>query len=71
VFIGQGNSITVNGGIQAVGTSSQHITFEALNNTQYWNTISLHNGGTSIFNYCDFEYATNALDCVGTSIVGP
>jgi hypothetical protein len=67
VWIGQGHSITVNGGIQAVGTSSQHITFQALLNTQYWNTITVNNGFTNPFNYCDFANATNALAFVGTS----
>jgi hypothetical protein len=67
VWIGQGLSITVNGGIQAVGTSPAHITFQAPISSQYWNTISVNNSLTNLFNYCDFANATNTLAFVGTS----
>jgi hypothetical protein len=67
VWIASGVSITVNGGIQALGTTSQHITFQAPINSQYWNTISVNNSLTNVFNYCDFSNATNALAFVGTS----
>jgi uncharacterized protein YaiE (UPF0345 family) len=67
VWIAQGISITVNGGIQAVGTSLQHITFQAPISSQYWNTLSVNNGLTNLFSYCDFANATNSLAFVGTS----
>jgi hypothetical protein len=66
VWIGQGISLTVNGAISAVGTSPSHITFQAPINSQYWNTISVNNSFTNLFNYCDFANATNALAFVGT-----
>jgi hypothetical protein len=66
VWIGQGNSMTVNGGIQAVGTSSQHIIFQAPIGSQYWSTISVPNGGGNFFDYCDFLNATNALAFIGS-----
>jgi hypothetical protein len=67
VWIAQGISITVNGGIQAVGTSSQHITFQAPISSQYWNTISVNNSFSNLFSYCDFANATNSLAFAGTS----
>jgi hypothetical protein len=67
VWIGEGVSITVNGAIQAVGTSAQHITFQPPINSQYWNSFSVNNSRTNIFTYCDFENATNELAFVGTS----
>jgi hypothetical protein len=67
VWIGQGLSIDVNGGIQAVGTSPAHITFQAPITSQYWNTISVNNSLTNLFNYCDFANSTNTLAFVGTS----
>jgi len=67
VWIGQGLSITVNGGIEAVGTSPAHITFQAPISSQYWNTISVNNSLTNLFNYCDFANSTNTLAFVGTS----
>ena len=67
VWIGQGLSITVNGGIQAVGTSPAHITFQAPISSRYWNTISVNNSLTNLFNYCDFANSTNTLAFVGSS----
>ena len=67
VWIGQGLSITVNGGIQAVGTSPAHITFQAPITSQYWNGLTVNNSLTNLFNYCDFANATNTLAFVGTS----
>src|ERR1039458_1384795 len=66
VWIGQGISITVNGAISAVGTSPSHITFQAPISSQYWNTVSVNNSFTNVFNYCDFVNATNAIAFVGT-----
>ena len=68
VWIGQGISISVNGGVLAVGTSSQHITFQPPISSQYWNSISVGNSGTNVFSYCDFMNATNALVFAGKSI---
>jgi hypothetical protein len=68
VWIGQGISISVNGGIRAVGTSTQHITFQPPISSQYWNSISVNNGFTNLFSYCDFANATNALSFAGSSI---
>jgi hypothetical protein len=67
VWIAQGISITVNGGVQAVGTPSQHIAFQAPISSQYWNTISVNNSGNNVFSYCDFLSATNALAFVGST----
>jgi len=67
VWIGSGRSITVNGAIQAVGTSALHITFQPPINSQFWNTFSVNNSGINIFSYCDFVNATNALAFVGAS----
>jgi hypothetical protein len=67
VWIGQGLSINVNGGIQAVGTSPAHITFQAPIPSQYWNTISVNNSLTNLFSYCDFANSTNTLAFVGST----
>ncbi len=68
VEIGSGLSITNNGLIQAVGTPSQHIEFQAPLSSQYWNTIwSNYGGGTNLFTYCDFQNANTALSL---SVVG-
>lgn len=69
VWIGQGVSLTGNGIISAVGTSAQHITFQAPISSQTWNTIIVNNTtGTNQFKYCDFQNATNALDFHGASL---
>lgn len=63
VLIGQDLSVTVNGFIQAVGTPSQRITFQAPINSQYWSNIILgfYQTGTNRFKYCDFGNANTAL----------
>ena len=66
VWMGSGVSLTGNGMISAVGTSAQHITFQAPVSSQFWNTIIVNNTtGTNQFTYCDFQNATNALDFRG------
>lgn len=65
VWIGQGISLTINGAISAIGTSSQHIVFKAPISSQYWNTIANYSALNSVFNYCDFYNATNALAFLG------
>jgi hypothetical protein len=68
VWIGQGVSVTGNGMIQAVGTPTQHITFEPPVSSQTWETIVVNGtAGTNQFAYCDFRNATNALVCGGAS----
>lgn len=62
VWIGSGVTITVTGTIQAVGTTSQRITFQAPIGAEYWNQIYLNNAYvTNLFKCCDFLNATNAL----------
>ena len=62
VWIGENVSITANGLIQAVGTPTQRITFQAPITSQYWSNIScLHASGTNRFKYCDFRNADTAL----------
>jgi len=70
VWIGQGVSLTVYGGIQAIGTAAQHIVFQAPISSQFWNTISVNNGLINQFTYCDFANATNAIEFAsgGTSV---
>ena len=67
VWVGEGRSITVNGGILATGTPLQHITFQTPINTQMWSAFSVNNGGTNLFSYCDFARAANALTFSGSS----
>jgi hypothetical protein len=63
VLIGSGLSITNNGLIQAVGTPSQRIAFQAPVSSQYWNAIvNNYGGGTNRFTYCDFQNANTALN---------
>jgi hypothetical protein len=62
VVIGSALSITANGVIQAVGSPSQRITFQAPISSQFWTTISLNGtGDTNRFKYCDFRNANTAL----------
>ncbi len=62
VWIGENHSITANGLIQAVGTPSQRITFQAPISSQYWSNIFLiHESGTNRFKYCDFRNARTAI----------
>ena len=58
VWIAENVSITANGLIQAVGTPTQRITFQAPIASQYWSNIyCLHASGTNRFKYCDFRNA--------------
>jgi hypothetical protein len=69
VDIGAGVSITANGAIQAVGTPSQRITFKSFIPSQFWNTITVNGtDSTNLFNYCDFQNASEALDFQYNSI---
>ena len=64
VEIGSGLTITTDGSIQAVGTPSQHITFQAPTSSQYWNQINPYTYDPSMtnrFKYCDFQNASTAL----------
>ena len=76
VWIGSGVTIAVydNASIQAIGTPSQRITFQAPTSSQNWNQIFLpdsyenSSGGSSAtnrFKYCDFQNATNAIAITG------
>jgi hypothetical protein len=67
VWIGTGLSLTINGGIQAIGNSSQRITFRPPVNSQFWNAITVNNSQTNVFAYCEFVNATNALVIAGAS----
>jgi hypothetical protein len=64
VEIGSGLTITADGTIQAVGTPSQRITFQAPISSQYWSKIwllSFDVSQTNHFKYCDFLNASTAL----------
>ncbi len=76
VWIGSGVTITVNNkaSIQAIGTPSQRITFQAPTSSQNWNQIYLPDidgnsssasSATNRFKYCDFQNATNAIALYG------
>ena len=78
VWIGAGVTFTVNANcnIQAIGTSSQRITFQNPNSSQYWNKINLCNTtynltyaatSTNRFKCCDFSTATNAISMFGNN----
>lgn len=65
VWIGSGVSITNNGLIQAVGTPSERIEFQAPISSQYWNTIlNNYSGATNLFTFCDFQNAQTAISMV-------
>jgi len=65
VEIGSGITLTINGTINAIGTPSQHVEFQAPVESQFWNTISITTPGvTSSFEFCDFQNATNALSLI-------
>jgi hypothetical protein len=62
VWVASNLTITVNGLVQAEGTPSQPITFQAPTSSQYWNTILLnYSGETNVFTYCDFKNASTAV----------
>ena len=63
VWIGLGVSFTANGVIQAVGNSTNRITFQSPVTSQFWNAISV-NGTADVnrFKYCDFQNANYALN---------
>ena len=55
-------SINVYGQIMAVGTSSQFISFDGLNDSIYWNRIFIDYGDVnSEFKYCNFNNAKTAI----------
>ena len=65
VLIASNVTITGDGSIQAVGTPSQHIAFQAPVSSQYWSEIKLMADDvsqTNRFKYCDFQNATTALE---------
>jgi len=62
VWIAENMSLTVNGVIQAVGTPTQRITFQAPIASQYWSKIyCINTAATNRFKYCDFRNADTAL----------
>ncbi len=62
VWIGENLSITAYGLIQALGTPTNRITFQAPITAQYWSNIyCIHTDGTNRFKYCDFRNAETAL----------
>ncbi len=63
VWLGSNVTLTANGAlIQAVGTPSQRITFQAASSTYYFGRILLEDEtGTNRFKYCDFANATTAI----------
>jgi hypothetical protein len=66
--IGPGLSITANGLIQAVGTPSQHITFQSPVTSEFWNAIICNDTtGANVFEYCDFSNANTALTFLNNS----
>lgn len=67
VWIGEGRSITVNGGIRAAGTPTQRITFKAPLASQYWDSIVVNNNQTNVFTHCDFNNGRHELMFFGTS----
>ena len=63
VVIGQNLRITVNGWMEAIGTSDSCIQFTAPNDTVYWDKILVNYslGGVTKFRYCNFNNADTAL----------
>jgi hypothetical protein len=62
VWIGENLSINAIGLIQALGTPSQRITFQAPISSQYWSNIFvIHQSETNRFKYCDFRNVQTAI----------
>lgn len=63
VVIGQNLRITVNGWIEALGTSTNRIQFVAPNDTVYWDkmVVNYSTSGVTKFRYCDFINSGTAL----------
>lgn len=62
VWIGSGVSITNDGLIQAVGTPSERIEFQAPVSSQYWGSIlNNYSGPTNLFMFCDFQNAQTPI----------
>jgi parallel beta-helix repeat protein len=61
VWIGAGLQISAYGDIQAIGSSTQRITFQPPVGSQHWNEIVIGNNVTNRLKYCDFINATNAI----------
>jgi parallel beta-helix repeat protein len=66
VFFANGTSLTVNGTINAQGTSTSPIRFTSATGTTpgLWNYVLVQNGN-SIFKYCTFQYASAGLNLNG------
>src|SRR5947208_3662538 len=65
VWVGSNVTLRADGVIQAVGTPSQRITFQAPVSSQFWSSIyCVQTAGTHRFKYCDFKNANTAL-CFG------
>ena len=63
ISFANGKSLTINGVINAQGTSTNQIRFTSASGTipGSWNKILILNNGNSILKYCTFEYGTNPL----------
>ena len=62
-----GKSLTVNGKLNAVGTSNQKIVFTSIDTSYHWNLLKLNGSGSanSLIKYADILFATE-IDVINT-----
>ncbi|MBA4320577.1 MAG: hypothetical protein C0412_19455, partial [Flavobacterium sp.] len=58
IFITDGSSLTINGTLNAVGTSSSGITFNRSGSSGTWNGIQFNSGSSGNLQYCNINNAT-------------
>ncbi len=66
VMMYPGTSLTVNGTLNANGTSSQPITFTSSSGT--WSGIVINSGGIANIQYCDISSAVIGIDLEGSAL---
>ena len=65
ITFSNGDLLTVNGTLQAVGTSSQPITFDRSGTSGSWGGITFNSGSSGSLSYCTIQHATTAVTATG------
>ena len=65
ITFSNGDLLTVNGTLQAVGTSSQPITFDRSGTSGSWSGIIFNSGSSGSMSYCTIHHASTAVTTTG------
>lgn len=67
LYFAAGKALVVNGTLNALGNSSNHITFDWMGSPAYWVDIRFNNGSSGNLQYCNIYNATNGISLYNSS----